>query len=279
MHRLYHHEGRSSMGILQGDRQRVLEQTNAVADCKSLLESKYLQYCSPSIPFQRTTLGIGQIVLAKQSLMAQYPLFHSSSRSAPISKDLRDELFETSCTILELTDRLVNDPETSSWTWMLQTYVHWHPVAFLLNELCTAPQHPQSARAWGAIEKTLENPHGLTPEANQALWRPLRGLLERAKAMTWHVSPEMFHENAATTPELFGESFTVPSTAAFDVPAQQLSNMPMFIPCESIAPPDDSRMAVDLLTPFATMTDFMTDKLNDPWWIDNDLTMPNGTGS
>jgi hypothetical protein len=217
--------------------------------------------------------------------MAQYPLFHSSSRSAPISKDLRDELFETSCKILELTDWLVDDPEMSPWTWMLQTYVHWHPVAFLLNELCTAPQHPQSTRAWGAIKKTLEKPRGLTPEANQALWRPLRGLLERAKAMTQHVSPEMFYENVATTSDLSGESFTVPSTAAFDVPVQQSSNVPMFIPCESLAPPDGSFMAVDLLTPFATMTDFMTDgsnvqfKLNDPWWIDNDITMPNGTGS
>ena len=273
------------MGILQGERQGVLEQTNIVAECKSLLESKYLRYCSPSIPFQRTTLGIGQIVLAKQSLMAQYPLFHSSSRSAPISKDLRDELFETSCKILELTDGLVNDPETSPWTWMLQTYVHWHPVAFLLNELCTAPQHPQSARAWGAIEKNLEKPRGLTPEANQVLWRPLRGLLERAKAMTQHVSPDMFYENMATTRELSAESFTVPSTAAFDVPAQQSSNVSMFMPCESLAPPDGGLMAVDLLTPFATMTDFMTDssniqfKLNNPWWIDNDLTMLNGTGS
>lgn len=266
------------MGILQGDRERVAEQTSAVDECKSLIESKYLRFCSPSIPFQRISLRVGQIILAKQSLVAQYPLFHSSSRSGPIAKDLRDVLFETSCKILEWTDEAINDPETSAWSWMLQTYVHWHPVAFLLNELCAAPQHTQSARAWSAIEKAFENRHGLTPEANHAIWRPLRGLLERAKAITQHVSPEMFCDSIAPMPAIPGDSFNVPSSAAFDLSAQQSTNMPIFLSGELLAPPDNSLMAVDLQTQFTTMTDFMTNvqfDLNDPWWTNTNLTIPN----
>lgn len=92
LHRLYHHEGKSSMGPLQGDRKEIPELAQALADCRSIIRSKHLQYCSESIPFQKVTLWVGQIILAKQSLLVQYPLFHSSCRSTPISKDLRDEL-------------------------------------------------------------------------------------------------------------------------------------------------------------------------------------------
>jgi len=76
----------------------------------------------------------------------------------------------------------------------------------------------------------------------------------------------------------------VPSTAAFDIAAQKSSNAPMFMPGESLVPPDDILMKVDLQTPFATMTDFMTDgpnvqfDLNDAWWMSTDLTVPNAAG-
>jgi hypothetical protein len=282
LHRLYHYDGKSSMGILEGDRQGIPEQVKALADCKAMIESKYFQHCSSSIPFQKTTHWIGQIVLAKQTLLTQYPLFHSCCRSTPISRDLRDELFETSCKILEMNDEITNDPECSAWTWMLQTYIHWHPVAFLLNELCETPQHPQSGRAWRAVDKGITNPHGLVPEANQALWRPLRGLLERAKLAAEKSSPRNYFENRSTISGVSDENCNIPISVSSEIPFQQSSGLPMFIP-QSLVPSNNTMIAFDLQTPFATMTDFMpggSDAQFDmnSWWMDSELTTQNSTG-
>jgi hypothetical protein len=136
----------------------VPEWTKALADCRALVQSKYLQYCSPTIPFHKVVLMISRIILEKQALLAQYPLFHYRHRSAPISSQLRDELVQKSCKILEMSEEVVKDLSTTAWTWMLQTYVHWHPVVFLLTELCRTPLHPQTARAWRATTANSRSP-------------------------------------------------------------------------------------------------------------------------
>jgi hypothetical protein len=264
------------MGIFEGDKEEMPQQAKSLADCRSMIQTKYLQHCSPSIPFQKVTLWVGRIILLKQSLLSQYPLFHSSCRSTPISGDLRNELFETSCEILELTAEIVSDPETFPWTWMLQTYIHWHPVAFLLNELCATPQHPQSARAWSAIDKAYASPHGLSPEANQALWRPLRGLLEKAQKATQRASP-------GYTDSVSPMSAYSATAYVSEISSQQQNDLAMFMPDSSLPPPGDGQMAFDLQTPFATMTDFITNT-SDPqfdveaWWMENDNMMPVTTG-
>lgn len=283
LHRLYNHDGKSSMGIMQGDRQGIPEQAKVLADCRDMIQSKYLQHCSPSIPFQKTILWVGQIILSKQNLLAQYPLFHNSCRSMAISSDLREELFDSSCKILEMSDEIINDPETSAWTWMLQSYVHWHPVAFLLNELCKTPQHPQANRAWSAIDKELAHPHGLSPEANKALWRPLRGLHERARLAAEAASPRNYFELPPTTSTILDGAYALPLSAPSEISFQQPSSLPTFGPESLLASSDDTVMAFDLQTPFATMTDFMPGGSNiqfdmDSWWINNDLTLPNTTG-
>jgi hypothetical protein len=108
-------------------------------------------------------------IISVQSLISKYPQFHKGRRSSPLSKTLTDVLFATSCEILEHSHEIITDPETTAWTWMLQTYVQWHPVAYLLNELCTSPQHPQAPRAWRAIDYAFTISHGLTFEANMAI--------------------------------------------------------------------------------------------------------------
>ena len=177
-----------------------------------------------------------------------------------------------------MTDEIIHDPKTSAWTWMLQTYMHWHPVAFLLNELCATTQHPQSSRAWSAIEKAYANPHGLSPEANQALWRPLQGLLERAKTMTQRTFPGSYFRSVSSEPEVPADRF-----AQWEASARQPSNPPISTPDPSVAPQGDTVTAFDLPTPIATMTDFMAGGPSfqfdmDSWWVDSGLTMPNTIG-
>jgi hypothetical protein len=266
------------MGILTGDTQQYPEQSKAVAECQSIIKRKYLQQCDMSIPYQRITYIVGITILAKLSLIAQYPMFRSSNRSVPISDELKESLFNISCDILEHTDKAINDPEIRGWAWMIQTYVNWHPVAYILNELRTTPNHHQSVRAWRAIAVEYTNSHGLTFEANLALWRPLRGLLEHAKLARQRAGLDMYVQYITPTGT---SAFT--NISALPMVSPEV-NEPTFTPDENLMPGDESLMTLDLTTPFATMTDFMTDfpgpyDGSQDWWMGGDLTMPNEMGS
>jgi len=268
-----HPGGRSSMGILTGDTHQFPEQSKAVSDFISVVQNNYLPSCNPTIPFHRVTRLVGSIVLAKMSLISQYPMFQSSNRRAPISDELKHELFNSSCEILETTDSLANDPETRGWAWMMETYVHWHPVAYILNELCMNPRHEQAGRAWRAIDMAYANSHGLTFEANLALWKPLAGLLSRAKAQ------QRSQQNAET----YAQYLTPASLSETQVSSANAGMQEGWVAEDNFVPGDENLMTLDLRTPFATMEDFMTGAnenygMEQVWWIDGDMTIP-GNGN
>jgi hypothetical protein len=262
--------GPSSMGILSGDTSQFPSQSKAVSDFTSTIKTHYLQVCNPSIPFQRVIIKIGQVLFSKMALISQYPPFKSSNRSHSISSSLKETLFNHACEIIEHTDEMINDPETKRWGWMLQTYVHWHPVAYILNELSMNPMHEHVERAWTVIDMAFANLHGLTFEANMAIWKPLRGLLERAKMARQRAGLNV--DAQLMTPASTTGSFNTMATNVDGLEA-------VFLPDQNLVPGDESLMTLDLTTPYATMSDFMTGipeqyGIDQSWWINGGIGMP-----
>ncbi|RDW59534.1 hypothetical protein BP6252_12621 [Coleophoma cylindrospora] len=182
LHGFHSHDQKSSIGIFTGDKRLVEEQSKTLDDCKSVVEAKYFQHCSASVPVQKAALKTGQIMLLKLSLIVQYPLFQKLHGSISISADLKERLFLISCEIIELSQAHIHDIDTSMFSWMLQTYVHWHPVAYLLNYISTNPQGYPESRAWKAVESAMSSSHGVSTSANRAIWEPLRSIYEKAKS-------------------------------------------------------------------------------------------------
>jgi len=187
LHNFGFRNGRPSMGILAGDVDRVQDQSASLHDCQSFIQEKYFQHCSRSDAFQSNTLRIGTIMLSKLSLIIQCPLFRNSTVEA-ISIDLRNLLFDLSCEIITSSHDLIQDEQTAPWSWLLQTYVHWHPVAYLLSEICTGLPENKMRRAWNMVNMATKEFHGLSPKGIQNLWHPLRSLFERARSSTPQLS-------------------------------------------------------------------------------------------
>jgi hypothetical protein len=97
---------------------------------------------------------------------------------------MRGLLFDLSCEIIISSHELNQDEQTARWSWLLQTCVHWHPVAYLLSEICAGLQGEKLRKAWNTINIGMADYHGLSDKGNENLWRPLRGLFERAKSAT-----------------------------------------------------------------------------------------------
>jgi hypothetical protein len=185
LHRFQMKDGTPSIGVLAGDKGQVVDLSKALSDCEQLLETRFFRHCFSSIPFQRHTLQIGRIMLAKLSVIAKYPLFHTLRSRSEVTKEMETSTFKLCCDIIEWSHALSQDPETTAWSWMHQTYVHWHSAAFLLKYICMNPNDATGhSRAWEAINTTMQDPHGLSPTENQEIWQPLQSLYQAAKVIT-----------------------------------------------------------------------------------------------
>lgn len=258
------------MGILTGDKGRIGEQSRALAECRAYIDAKFLRHCRRQVPLQRTANAIGNVILSKACLIIHYPLLQSQRNLGHVSKDLINKLFVVSCNVIEPGHELILDPETYAYTWQYQTYVHWHPVAFLLREFCTLQMsQEQMIRAWRAVTLAISDPHGLEPEPNRALWKPLDGLISRAKAKIQALNLDIDCDSITTQSQ---NSTNLEKNTGFQIPFDEMQ--------EWLAPVDQNLFPLDLNTPLVSYLpsdDFMAESI-DPHsgfdilsWIDDGL--------
>jgi hypothetical protein len=98
-------------------------------------------------------------------------------------------LFITSLENIEYSILLETEARTMKWGWLFRTYVQWHAIAFLLSELCVRTKGEAVERAWRALEATagrwwfpLNDNSPYSKGQPGCLWKPLRKLLNKAKA-------------------------------------------------------------------------------------------------
>ena len=128
---------------------------------------------------------VGRLVLAKLWLMAHHPLSATSrSQLNSLTKDIRDRLFATSVEVIEFSHVLEANEQTAKWGWLFRTYMQWHAVAFVLAELVKRPPGPDWDRAWRSVEAVYDERVTAYPRMQKGmLWKPMRLLMEKAKAV------------------------------------------------------------------------------------------------
>jgi len=166
-----------------------------------------------------------------------------------------------SCEIVESSHKLITSPETSPLSWLLQTYVHWHPVAFLLHYICTNPGASDLYRAWKVSNLAIEDPHGLSLAANRSIWTPLQSLFAKA-SMVITTSNNHAHQQESSFARF--EDYGV--SASFD---NSLIYSDGYLPIPT--------PGLFELRPFTTIDDFMMEPVDiinnfDSWWGDEALS-------
>lgn len=166
----------------------ISEKERWISEIHQAMEKKYLQNCDLSIPLCWVTATISRLVLTKMWLVAYHP-YQRHNGGATLPQETRDKLFITSVENIEYSMILESEARTMKWGWLFRTYVQWHPVAFLLSELCTRTKGETVDRAWRALEASADRwwmpPNNSTLDRRAdvgRLWRPLRKLLAKARA-------------------------------------------------------------------------------------------------
>ncbi|KAF5250686.1 hypothetical protein FANTH_4129 [Fusarium anthophilum] len=169
-------------------------------ELESRLRDKYLPICDTSVPFQLLSSAVAQIILGRFWLITQYSVVsrekdvdgrNTSNQFPPtpntagqLENKVRDELFQTSIKILEVSGMLLTSKEIIQFTWYSKTHIQWGAMAFVLSELCARPQSLQCEQAWDCVTTVYEGwkvDESRQDETRLALWRPIKRLMAKAR--------------------------------------------------------------------------------------------------
>ncbi|KAJ8606552.1 hypothetical protein MRB53_040852 [Persea americana] len=140
---------------------------------------------------------------------------------AHLPQDKKDRLFVTSLQSIEYALLLENEVRAVQWGWLFKTYFQWHALAFLLSELRTRTKGPLVSRAWKAVDTTVVEWGGDGHDTGRKnnLWRPLRKLLDAARAARQRdASPWEVQEVASPYTQATASSAPTPDDRGPDVP-------------------------------------------------------------
>lgn len=159
------------------DQRRLIDET------QQRLEERYLRHCNLDRPIHWVTFTVTKLILAKLRLMVQH--YHTSGTGSPqtMLPELREQVFVTSIDMIESIHTLESTVHTARWGWLFRAHMQWQSVAFVLSELCARPQGPHVERAWTAIESVYHEEPGKNTHQKGMLWKSLRHLMSRAKAI------------------------------------------------------------------------------------------------
>lgn len=194
----------SSMSLQR--KERILEEMH------KRLEEKYLKYYDMKVPLQWVTATIGRLVMAKLWLTVYHPLQYQSllsqlqqqrsdgegpkassgamTASSSSPQSIRDRLFVTAIEVIEYFRLVATEQRVAKWTWMFRIFVPWHPLAYVISELCVRTKGEMTDRAWAAIDSFFENSpervmtaHSHGDSKKGLLWGLLRQLMAKARRL------------------------------------------------------------------------------------------------
>ncbi|KAK3693254.1 Zn(II)2Cys6 transcription factor [Podospora appendiculata] len=176
-----------------------------VENLRKTLQDRYLRHCDEILgPFKLVVSTVARLILARTWLKVHYPQALKDDLVAHLDSNKRDQLFQISIEILELSNLLLSHPSIAKWAWHSQTHIQWHAVALVLFEICTRPPSKDCDRAWEQVTAIHERWRKKHNEKKGIMWRPIKRLLVKAgyvREMQKRSPPAVFPaENSQQTP-------------------------------------------------------------------------------
>ncbi|KAK3714065.1 hypothetical protein LTR37_008094 [Vermiconidia calcicola] len=147
------------------------------------VKDKYLKYCDLSDPYQRLITHVAGCMISGMKLRAVRPMQqHVSSRPPRVDSPY---VMSLALENLRNSERIISDPETAQWRWMV--WVQWHALATALAGLCAIRDTELANEAWRYVEQAYTRSASHVADArNGMLWKPIEKLYKKATAFRDH---------------------------------------------------------------------------------------------
>ncbi|TFB02988.1 Transcription factor vrtR1 [Trichoderma ghanense] len=132
------------------------QKCQAVDDFRERIEGHYLSYCHTTIPLDCVIVKSSRLVLAKLKLAVCKPRV-DQNHGMPLRANYRRACED----VLKHAQALRQYDNGRRWLWLVQTYVEWDALAYLLLDICMtlaspAPSEPINV-PWDVVDETYDH--------------------------------------------------------------------------------------------------------------------------
>ncbi|KAM0327504.1 hypothetical protein ACHAQA_005792 [Verticillium albo-atrum] len=126
-------------------------------------------------------ITVTHLVVSKLALFIHLPALLAPA-GAHVPDHTRNSVLVAAIEVAEFNHALCAEPASAQWRWIIETYTHWHAIAFLLIETSRRAWSPVVERAWIALHsRWLIPPQPRGGDKSLRVWIPLRRLMGRAR--------------------------------------------------------------------------------------------------
>jgi hypothetical protein len=154
-----------------------------VISCQRRIEDKYLRHCKITIPAQRYTILVADIMIAIMWLFTYRPLQRHPDSPTSV-KIPHPGILLLSVEVMEKTIQVSMDTSFAQFRWISNTWVQWHALAVMIAELCVQTEGPVIERAWSIVNTVFEETARHVADSDKGrLWRPIKKLMNKAQVV------------------------------------------------------------------------------------------------
>ncbi|KAJ5137205.1 hypothetical protein N7526_003438 [Penicillium atrosanguineum] len=161
----------NSVASLQ-DRRDLIKSVGAT------LHERYLDHFNLGIPIHWVFATIVRLYLSK-AWVSEHKQLPSSGLHGPRS-EYQSSVFRTAVELVEFAYFLQTNDVTTQWGWLCRSYKQKEVIAYILDEISTRPNDPETNRAWEVVTKTTSLWMQCSSGAGRVPEEPLLELIQRA---------------------------------------------------------------------------------------------------
>jgi hypothetical protein len=202
-----------------------------INECGFKIQRDHLRYCDNSQPIHWLAQHVSYVMISEMWIKLYNDEWLSNNTSSGIHVT-RNQILLRAIDIVDTPRRLEAEPQAKRWKWLLTAYLQYHPLSFLLKELCHSRQSDILERALAATEDAFKR----WTEDNKTSknGKFLLEMLEKAKAVRAQISERQPLETSLLSQEPFGslDYMTLVMADATYQDVAQMTDLAPFFPSE-----------------------------------------------
>ncbi|KAF2502435.1 hypothetical protein BU16DRAFT_521162 [Lophium mytilinum] len=120
---------------------------STIKTCHRTIQSTFIRYCVGSEPIHWLARHVARVLVAELWFK-----LYGSLKPSPQTEGTHIRLVQMASDIVDIPKLLKEDAKARQWSWLLDAYIHFLPLAFILTESCQLPSSEIMDRAWTVAE-------------------------------------------------------------------------------------------------------------------------------
>lgn len=151
----------------------VPDKCQAIDQFQRYLENEYLSFCDKKIPLDYITIASNRLIVAKMKIKV----------NQAEAEKWRARFQKACLSVLWQAYVLRHYEKGNRWLWLVETYIVWDVVVYVLVHICSKPTDPWCQVAWKAVDEVYQYWENECDIRQDHRWLYIKELREQAQAI------------------------------------------------------------------------------------------------